>query len=607
MSMIFGKITGRITTTSFRFAVDHDARKFDYVQVYHKNYEFVLGQIIELISDKNQTIALCNVIGYVDKDKKVRQMRIPFASGSEVLKAEDKLIKGVLALETNRNGAYIGKLDSKDIMIRLDLKKLLTKHVSIIAKTGAGKSYMASVLIEEILEKKVPLLIIDPHGEYSALKQKNDNKKDIERMEKFGITAKSYAGQIREYGDININNESIPLKLNDQMTSQELIHLMPGKLTSNQMAVLYSALKNLNPVTITGLLLELETEENNAKWNLINVIDYLDKLELFSSDYTQYNELIQPGNCSIINMRGIEPEMQQIIVYKLMKDLFEERKRGRIPPFFAVIEEAHNFCPERGFGDAKSASIIRTIASEGRKFGLGMCIITQRPARVEKSVLSQCNTQIILKVTNPNDLKAIISSVEGISSESESNIKSLPIGTAMITGIVDMPLLVNIRPKRSKHGGEAIDILGEEEETIDVLKETKKFASKDILPVIKPKTSIKDLVLMSEKPVKSITTYLIPACMLTCKDKGCEFKLLFDLIKGDIITDITQSRMIPLSKAKINLREHESFEKIEYLSVGYDKKLNPKTSCEKIKKEIESEVKVVDSKECFIVHHKIKC
>jgi len=607
MSMIFGKITGRITTTSFRFAVDHDARKFDYVQVYHKDYEFVLGQIIELISDKNQTIALCNVIGYVDKDKKVRQMRVPFASGSEVLKAEDKLIKGVLALETNRNGAYIGKLDSKDIMIRLDLKKLLTKHVSIIAKTGAGKSYMASVLIEEILEKKVPLLIIDPHGEYSTLKQKNDNKKDIQRMEKFSITAKSYAAQVREYGDININNEAIPLKLNDQMTSQELIHLMPGKLTSNQMAVLYSALKNLNPVTITGLLLELETEENNAKWNLINVIDYLDKLELFSSDYTQYNELIQPGTCSIINMRGIEPEMQQIIVYKLMKDLFEERKKGRIPPFFAVIEEAHNFCPERGFGDAKSASIIRTIASEGRKFGLGMCIITQRPARVEKSVLSQCNTQIILKVTNPNDLKAIISSVEGISSESESNIKSLPIGTAMITGIVDMPLLVNIRPKRSKHGGEAIDILGEEEETIDVLKETKKFASKDILPVIKPKTSIKDLVLMSEKPVKSITTYLIPACMLTCKDKGSEFKLLFDLIKGDIITDITQSRMIPLSRAKINLREHESFEKIEYLSVGYDKKLNPKTNCENIRKEIESEVRVVDSKECFIVHHKIKC
>ena len=51
--------------------------------------------------------------------------------------------------------------------------------------------------------------------------------------------------------------------------------------------------------------------------------------------------------------------------------------------------------------------MFRTIASEGRKFGLGILIVTQRAAKVDKNVLSQCNTQIILKVTNPNDLKLI--------------------------------------------------------------------------------------------------------------------------------------------------------------------------------------------------------
>ena len=54
------------------------------------------------------------------------------------------------------------------------------------------------------------------------------------------------------------------------------------------------------------------------------------------------------------------------------------------------------------------------MASEGRKFGFRLCIVTQRPARVDKSVLSQCSTQVILKVTNPNDLKAITDSVEGV-------------------------------------------------------------------------------------------------------------------------------------------------------------------------------------------------
>ena len=79
----------------------------------------------------------------------------------------------------------------------------------------------------------------------------------------------------------------------------------------------------------------------------------------FSENFTNYNELIQSGKCSVINLKGFSPEIQQIIVYKLMKDLFEERKNGKIPPFFAVIEEAHNFMPERVFGDAKSTKILR--------------------------------------------------------------------------------------------------------------------------------------------------------------------------------------------------------------------------------------------------------
>jgi hypothetical protein len=379
---------------------------------------------------------------------------------------------------------------------------------------------------------------------------------------------------------------------------------MPGKLTANQMSVLYAALKNLRPPTITGLLLELETEENNAKWNIINVIEYLDKLDIFSADFTQYNELIHPGKCSIINLRGVDPEIQEIIVYKLLKDLFEERKKSNIPPFFAVIEEAHNFCPERGVGTSKASSVIRTIASEGRKFGLGLCVITQRPARVDKSVLSQCNTQAILKVTNPNDLKAIMASVEGVSSETEGNIKTLPIGTGMITGIVDTPLFVNIRPKRSKHGGEAIDILGEADDSVDMIKETKKFAEKDIFPVIKSRTTPRDIELMAESPIDRIVTYLIPACIMTCKDGDHQFSLLFDMIKGDIITDITRNQMIPLAKARIDLAGYETFEKIEYLSVGYDKKLSPKLSVEQIRKSLESEIKVIDAKECFIIYHK---
>src|SRR5437773_10048697 len=77
-----------------------------------------------------------------------------------------------------------------------------------------------------------------------------------------------------------------------------------------------------------------------------------------------------------------------------------------------VVEEAHNFCPQ--VGQVASSKVFRTLASEGRKFGLGLVIITQRAAKVDKNVLSQCNTQVILKVTNPNDLKPIFAGVKGL-------------------------------------------------------------------------------------------------------------------------------------------------------------------------------------------------
>ena len=122
------------------------------------------------------------------------------------------------------------------------------------------------------------------------------------------------------------------------------------------------------------------------------------------------------------------------------------------------MEEAHNFCPERALGETKASKIIRTVAAEGRKFGLGLCIISQRPAKVDKNVISQCTTQILLKMTNPNDLRSVISSSEGVSSDSEGEIQKLNIGTCLLTGVIDIPLKVNIRPRISKHGGETVDI-----------------------------------------------------------------------------------------------------------------------------------------------------
>ena len=141
-------------------------------------------------------------------------------------------------------------------------------------------------------------------------------------------------------------------------------------------------------------------------------------------------------------------------------DIFDARKLNTVPPCMLVIEEAHNFCPEKGFERTVSTDILRTIASEGRKFGLGLMVVSQRPARVDKNILSQCNTQIIMKVTNPNDLKAISKGLEGIGSDVEDDIKSLSPGVAMIVSTyIERPILVDIRTRKSKHGGASVPVV----------------------------------------------------------------------------------------------------------------------------------------------------
>jgi len=185
---------------------------------------------------------------------------------------------------------------------------------------------------------------------------------------------------------------------------------------------------------------------------------HLDSLGIFSTEPTPLRELVAPGRITLINLRGVPPDEQDIAVAQLSAKLFDARKRGRIPPLMYMIEEVHNFCPQQG--SAVSQTVLKTIASEGRKFGLGLCVVTQRPARVDKNVLSQCNTQIILKVTNPNDLKALIASVEGLNYRMTDEIQRLPVGVALVSGgALNLPVLVEIRPRETKHGGRPIEVV----------------------------------------------------------------------------------------------------------------------------------------------------
>jgi DNA helicase HerA-like ATPase len=555
--MILGRIVGKVNTREFGFKVEDNAKIFDYIQVFHKDYDYVLGQIVEIEKSNSETLARCKIIGALDQDKVIFP-RTPLDPGTEVLIAEDSFIQKVIRLNEDIKGAFVGFLDGKKIPIYLDLNNLLTKHLAVLAKSGSGKSYAVGVLLEEIMDKNIPLLVIDPHGEYTSMQFPNTDPS----LEEFGLKPKSYNLEI--YGDKELGLRSI--KLNDSFNAKDILQIFPVKLSANQQNLLYAAVRNKKQFSLENLKQLIDLEENNAKFSLINTLEYLQSLDIFSE--VNYQSMFKPGTATIINLKGISPEIQEIIVFKLLNDLFDLRKKDLIAPFFSVIEEAHQYCPERSFGETKASKVIRNIASEGRKFGMGLAIVSQRPARVDKSVLSQCSTQIILKVTNPNDVKAVSNSIEGIDSYTEKEIINLPIGTAMVTGIVDVPLLVKIRTRKSKHGGDAVEIFTKE-----------KSENLDFLPVINSNLTEKDIRIMYDN-VRAIKTRLRPALFIEGEKDDKELNLIFDLVDSSLVSH--EKKKVPdirrLPREDISLLRHlykkNKASIADLKALGFDQSLN---------------------------------
>lgn len=476
-----GIIYGNVGTTEFECQINANVEKTDYIQVPHQTVGPVLGQVdsierrTDLSLEKAQKIAegeaveidekvtaKISVVGFRDERGLLQVPRTPFKAGEYIYKADDELIRNVIGLrEDKEGGAYVGLLAGHDIKVYVDIDSLVQKHLSVLAKTGGGKSYVTGVIIEELMKHNVTTVIIDPHGEYGSMKEPG---KEMITTRNFNINPKGYASKIQEFAsDTKLNKDAKPLRFTlSNLSARNLLELTNIKNARTYLAPLRKAIDLLQSskgdYTIEDIIRVLEMEEETPLGVLINELEYLREVEIFAEKGTRMEDLVKKGKTTIINLKGTPPDIQALIVNRISTYLFELRKQDKIPPLMLVTEESHNFCPQQG--QVASSKIFRTLASEGRKFGLGICVVSQRPAKVDKNVLSQCNTQIILKVTNPNDLKAIVASVEGLTTGMTDEIQRLPIGTAIITGVkITMPLFVEIRPRETRHGGESVTIV----------------------------------------------------------------------------------------------------------------------------------------------------
>jgi DNA helicase HerA-like ATPase len=125
-------------------------------------------------------------------------------------------------------------------------------------------------------------------------------------------------------------------------------------------------------------------------------------------------------------------------------------------PVFTLLEEAHRFAPAGQ--TVVSTNILKQILSEGRKFGVGIGLITQRPGKLDQDVLSQCMTQVIMRIVNPIDQDTVAKSVEGAGRQLLNELPALTKGQAILSGVgVNTPVMCRVRERITQHGGETFD------------------------------------------------------------------------------------------------------------------------------------------------------
>ncbi len=407
-------------------------------------------------SEWEYLVAETRPLGVYSKQGVLRRPTFPPSPGDKVSIPSAKTLEKFLGFE--ENGLHLGLVPYHEIPVKLNLTKLLQKHLAILAMSGAGKSFTTSVLLEEILNRKkeqgrIAVIVLDVHGEYTSFALKPEN----------GEVDYSTSTRIINARDFKIGVSNL---------SAGLIASFIPKMSSQQFRELNKVILNLKremkeglgPFDFHSVKSELLKEEMNEKTKsaLVSWIDSLQSLNLFSkTDSVSITELLKPGKLVVVDFSDVlDLKKKQILVTFFASKLFNERRSKKIPPFLMVLEEAHQFVPEGASrNEAISRSIVETIAREGRKFGAALCLISQRPIKLSSTILSQCNTNIFLRITNPYDLKHIGESAEGIDKNSLDMITSLRVGEALIVGEgVNYPLFFNVRYKNSCESKHAVTL-----------------------------------------------------------------------------------------------------------------------------------------------------
>lgn len=549
---VLGKLVGNTGDPNNLMAIlssSFAGRRGEFVRIHHQEREdeeitYVLGRIVS-VSRSNvlynsgmgqsvtelqlmpgalvtgeQVTSKIELIGY--KEASTGQIKMPRRAlnpGANVETVNYQFLSEFYEFDDSSSlhiGNLVGYERGENIVpVYLDVNRLVTEHLAVLAMTGSGKSYAVGRIIERLVAiNNGTVVVFDPHGEYgralmggklhfneqlNSIDDPKDKNSILEIQTAFKRLQEAKAGIIVytpqspgfRYKYAKVNKE-LALQF-DRFEMDDVSEILPG-LTEPQQRVLDVAIRywrlkeKTEPRDINRLryylgdgLEELKTwnELSQAEAQALNsrsaavasikLARVLNEAQSFYSaalaNPTDIYEMVgrpsdRRGRLVIIDLQGLSDTAKQIITALLSSEILRaaSNESDKIRPTFLVYEEGHNFVPASE--PTISHRIIRKIAGEGRKFGVGFAIVSQRPSKLDPDVTSQCNTLITMRLKNPDDQRFIARTSDMVSKADLEELPSLSTGEALIYGrSIPAPLLVKIGTKALVHGGESPNVL----------------------------------------------------------------------------------------------------------------------------------------------------
>ena len=495
------KLIGILTKVTKK-KIDFDETEQDEGIVYSSDY-----CIINLVG------SFYNKYGVVNENKFKRAINTYPEINSKVYQANEATMKMIMNAISGKGTEYksleIGHFASnRDVSAVLDGNRFFQRHACIVGSTGSGKSYTVASILEKTNELPYAnMIVFDLHGEYNELSYADQikicdepeglhiplwffNYEEIHSLfveSSEGTSTNQRAAVInyilrakKEYINNNMSEVSEEIVTADTpipFSAEELIEYLENQnILEVETGEIYKTGENKGQAKtkkgqyydkLTNLITRLRTKMDDKKYGFV-----FNEKDTINADYlNQFAKRIM-GNTKyrikVIDLSEVPSDMLAIIIGIVTRIIYDIQfwitpsKDEVRHPLVLACDEAHiymsNDTSKMKAVEKKSLEIFEKIAKEGRKYGIGLLIISQRPAELNTTIMSQCNNIVSLKITNDRDKTAVAAMLTDSLVGIEEMLPNLDVGECVVVGdAIMLPSKIILDKPKEKPKSATID------------------------------------------------------------------------------------------------------------------------------------------------------